>query len=47
MWNQFEIVIMFPGWRLAVQNICGAKITKLADVWEEMEIFVKNIPLYL
>ena len=29
-------------YRLAVQNICGVKITKLADVLEEMEVFVKN-----
>ena len=29
-------------WRLAVQNTCGVKITKLANMREEMEVFVKN-----
>ena len=33
--------MMYPRWRPAVQNICNVKITKLANMWEEMEIFVK------
>ena len=28
--------------RLAVQNTCGVKMTKLANMLEEMEVFVKN-----
>ena len=37
--------------KLAVQHICCVKITKLANLWEEMELFVKNwegsIPQYV
>ena len=40
----FENVIIYSKWRLAVQNICSNKITKLANMWEEMEVFVKNWP---
>ena len=28
--------------RPIVQNICCVTITKLANLWEEMQIFVKN-----
>ena len=38
----FENLVMYPRWRLAVQNIYNLKITKLADMWEEMKVFVKN-----
>ena len=33
---------MYYRWRLAVQNTCGVKITKSADMWEEIEVFIKN-----
>ena len=33
---------MYSRWRLAVQNTCGIKITKSVNMWEEMEVFVKN-----
>ena len=38
----WEIVEMYSRWRLAVQNTCSVKITKLANMQEEMEVFVKN-----
>ena len=34
-------MIMYPRRGLAVQNICRIKSTKLANIWEEMEMFVK------
>ena len=34
---------MYPRWGLAVQNVCSVKIAKLANMWEEMEVFVKNL----
>ena len=34
--------MMYPRWRHVVQNICSVKITKLANMWVEMEVFVKN-----
>ena len=43
--------MMNPKWRLAVQNICSVKITKLANMWEEIEVFVEDwegsIPKYV
>ena len=33
---------MYPKGRSAMQNIRSVQITKLANTWEEMEIFVKN-----
>ena len=33
---------MQSGWRLTVQNTCITKITKIANMLEEMEVFVKN-----
>ena len=33
---------MYTRWRRAVQNICSDKITKLANMWEEMDVFVTN-----
>ena len=37
----FENVIMFLRWGLAVQSICSVKITKLTNVWKEIEVFVR------
>ena len=37
----FKHVMMYPGWRPAVENICSVKITKLGNMWEEIEIFIK------
>ena len=34
-------------WRLAVQNTCIVKIMKLANMLEEMEVFVKNWEGYI
>ena len=34
---------MYTRRRLVVQSICGVKITKLANTWEEMEVFVKTL----
>ena len=34
----FEHVMMYPRLNPAVQNIKIVKITKLANVWEEMEV---------
>ena len=42
MWINFENVVMYPRLRLAFQNFCSVKITKLTDIWEEMEAFLKN-----
>ena len=43
MWNQFQkCENVFQMYRLAVQNTCGVKITKLANMLEEVEVFVKN-----
>ena len=43
MWNQFrKCENVFQMYRLAVQNTCGVKITKLANMLEEVEVFVKN-----
>ena len=36
-----ENVIMYPRWRLTVQNTSGVKIYQLAKIWEEMKVFVK------
>ena len=33
---------MYSRWRLEVQNTCSVKLTKLANMWEEIEVFVKN-----
>ena len=38
----FENVIIYQRWELANQNICNIKITKLANMWEETDVFVKN-----
>ena len=38
----FENVIIYQRWELANQNICSIKITKLANMWEETDVFVKN-----
>ena len=35
--------MMYPRWGLAVQNICTDNITKLANMWEEMEVIFKNL----
>ena len=43
MWNQFQkCENVFQMYRLAVRNTCGVKITKLANMLEEVEVFVKN-----
>ena len=43
MWNQFQkCENVFQMYRLAVQNTCGVKITKLANMLEEVEVFVKT-----
>ena len=42
MWNQFRKCKNVSRWRLPVKNTCSIKPTKLADMWEEMEVFVKN-----
>ena len=34
--------MMYPRLRFVVQNIYSDKIMKLANMWEEMEVFVKN-----
>ena len=34
--------IIYPRWGVVVQNTCSVKITKLANMWEEMEVFVKT-----
>ena len=34
--------MMDPRRKHAVQNICNIKIMKLANIWEEKEVFVKN-----
>ena len=38
----FENVKMYSRWRFAVQNTCSIILTKLANMSEEMEVFVKN-----
>ena len=49
--SPFENVKMYPRWRPAVQNTCTVKITKSANMWEEIEVTVKNwegpIPQYV
>ena len=40
--TNFENVKMYSRWRLAVKNTCNVKITKLANMWEEMEVFVRD-----
>ena len=40
--ESISIVIIYSIWRLTVQDICSNKISKLANMWEEMEVFVKN-----
>ena len=43
MWNRFrKCDNVFQMYRLAVQNTYGVKITKLANMLEEVEVFVKN-----
>ena len=34
---------MYSRWRLAVHATFSVKITKSANMWEEMEVFVKNL----
>ena len=38
----FENVKMYSRWGVAVQNTCSVEITKLANMWEDMDVFVKN-----
>ena len=38
----FENVKMYSRWRLAVQSTCSIKLTKLANMWKEIEVIVKN-----
>ena len=42
MWNQFRKCENVIKMRLAVQHTCSIKITQLANMREEMEVFVKN-----
>ena len=46
-----EHLMMYPKWTPEVQNMSSVKIPKLASMWEEMEVFVKNwegsIPQYV
>ena len=37
----FKDLVMYPRWRPAVKNIFGVKIMKLANMWEEREVFIK------